>query len=1162
MTVGTLLRRSLAYHWRSGLALALAVAVGSAVMTGALLVGDSLRGSLRDRVENQLGGVRQALISDHPFTLAAARRFGDHVLPAFVASGAAEFQMRRTDGVSIIGVENVELLARFVGGREAAKASPPAGSALVTRELAARLGVRNGDSVQLRLPRYSAIPRESMLGRKSAEKAIRLLEVRVQILPAGHPLDAFSLTPSAVAPASVYLPLADASDPPGTVNTLLADTADPLDDPGHAAFSLADFQLQVKSPRDRAARLFDRLDANHDGRLDADEMRRRVAAIVREQWQPANDGSVKREAVERYFVGLGYSTLESESMVLRPAAVQAAMAASAELGLRAEPMIIYIADSLSDGSGEISYAVLAAPPPPLAWPLADDEILLADWLESPLRGKPGSQITLRYFSPEVTSGQVDGEATFRLKGRVALTGTAADPFIVPDVPGVTDELTLREWDPPFPYDARRVQPRDESYWERFRTTPKAYLSAAAARKLFASRFGVATIVKLFPRSAATSEEDTRAWESGLRAKLSPGDFGMSFTDLKSRADTAGQGATDFGGLFLGFSFYLVAAAVLLIVLSVRLAVERRGNEAGLLLALGFPSTTIRRVWLVEGILTSSVGAAFGLLISVVYAATLLRMLAILWPEEGLASLLRMHVTPTSLGIGFATSLLLSALAIGWALRGLKKVAAASLLRGETELAETQVGPPRRPWSAVGLLLLAAGMLLGGMLVEDVGGRAGLFFGGGGALLASLLLLFRYRLRQAQAASHEPPTTVAQLGRRNIARQPARSVLTVAILSAAAFLLIAVESFRRSPEGDFYQREGGSGGFRFVVECSLPVFQDLNDAKTGRQEMLDALETHFQREGGDKESRMREATSILAATTFVPMRVRAGDDAGCRNLLRPTQPRIVGAPRRLIERGGFRFDAPRTADPWPLLERRDDDAVPVFAEANTVKWILKKSLGDTITVANASGEPAKVRIVGLFHESIFSGELVMAEKRFLELFPETPGYSLILVDVPAERADELRQLLELGLARYGVMVRPARDRLTAYLAVENAYLSTFQLLGAFGFMLGVCGLAVVMVRATWERRAELALLGAVGFARADIRRLVLAENWRLFATGLGIGAIAAVASVVPQVVQTGVRIQVLRLAAYFAGVAAVGLLAGLWALRSVAARPVIEALRRE
>src|SRR5947209_5647292 len=49
MTLLRLCLRNLLYHWRGNLAVFLGVVVGCAVLTGALFVGDSLRGSLRER---------------------------------------------------------------------------------------------------------------------------------------------------------------------------------------------------------------------------------------------------------------------------------------------------------------------------------------------------------------------------------------------------------------------------------------------------------------------------------------------------------------------------------------------------------------------------------------------------------------------------------------------------------------------------------------------------------------------------------------------------------------------------------------------------------------------------------------------------------------------------------------------------------------------------------------------------------------------------------------------------------------------------------------------------------------------------------------------------------------------------------------------------------
>ena len=57
MTLAALVLRNLLYHLRGNIAVFVGVALGSAVLTGALLVGDSLRGSLRELTLDQLGWI-------------------------------------------------------------------------------------------------------------------------------------------------------------------------------------------------------------------------------------------------------------------------------------------------------------------------------------------------------------------------------------------------------------------------------------------------------------------------------------------------------------------------------------------------------------------------------------------------------------------------------------------------------------------------------------------------------------------------------------------------------------------------------------------------------------------------------------------------------------------------------------------------------------------------------------------------------------------------------------------------------------------------------------------------------------------------------------------------------------------------------------------------
>jgi ABC-type antimicrobial peptide transport system permease subunit len=132
---------------------------------------------------------------------------------------------------------------------------------------------------------------------------------------------------------------------------------------------------------------------------------------------------------------------------------------------------------------------------------------------------------------------------------------------------------------------------------------------------------------------------------------------------------------------------------------------------------------------------------------------------------------------------------------------------------------------------------------------------------------------------------------------------------------------------------------------------------------------------------------------------------------------------------------------------------------------------------------------------------------------------------------------------------------------AYQAVIGAYLTTFQLLGGLGLLLGVFGLAAVMLRAVWERAGELALLRAVGYRTATLQRLILVENVVLLAVGIGVGLIAAVISVIPNLVLGG-QIGSVRLAVMLVAVAVVGVVVAVFTTRGVARTPLVPALRKE
>jgi ABC-type antimicrobial peptide transport system permease subunit len=146
----------------------------------------------------------------------------------------------------------------------------------------------------------------------------------------------------------------------------------------------------------------------------------------------------------------------------------------------------------------------------------------------------------------------------------------------------------------------------------------------------------------------------------------------------------------------------------------------------------------------------------------------------------------------------------------------------------------------------------------------------------------------------------------------------------------------------------------------------------------------------------------------------------------------------------------------------------------------------------------------------------------------------------LIETSAADEEAVRQALLGNLGDYSVTVDRTADRLASYAQVKNTYLSTFQTLGSLGLMLGTIGLAVVLLRNLVERRAELALLSALGWSSAGRVAVVLWENSMLLLVGLGVGAGCALVAISPSLIGGGRGVNLGARAATLGGVLVIGL----------------------
>ncbi len=1076
MRTSKLLLRNLTYYWRTNVAVAIGVGIAVSVLAGAALVGESVRSSLRGLFLDRLGATDSVIAGSAFFREALADSFPD-ACPLIAMEGLVIGDHGRASHVAVYGVND-----RFWKFHARAGKAPESREILLSPALAREIGAAANDSIVVRVQKPSAIPAEWLHGRKDdAGRALRFT-VR-QILPTEE-LGEFSLRPQQGAVRAVFVPLRRLQrelELTGKANTIL------LSKPGAAPIMQSSFKLADLGVKLRV------LEAQH--------------AI----------------------------SMESDGALIGDSLAAAAQSAASALQMTATPIFTYLANTIRLNDHEIPYSLVAAVSPSIKDPAAglpaldDHSIALNDWAARDLGAKVGDTIALDYYVWKEEGRLVTESATFQLSAIVPLAGAADDRDLAPEYPGMTDTESLHDWDPPFPVDLRRVRPRDEDYWKQHRATPKAFISLAAGQRLWGSRFGKITSIRLTP---PLRDE----FEKRLRATIDPLQAGLILLPVRAQGLAAAEGSTDFGEYFTYFSFFLVISALVLTGLFFRLGIEQRLREIGALRSLGFSARKIGWLFLLEGVLLAVVGSVIGVAGAAGYGALALLGLRTFWVDAVGTKLLALHLSAESLLFGALAGVATAVVSIALSARRLRNLSPLRLLSGGA-LAPDVPRHARRRYVAIAAAsaLAAIALLIAAALkrIDQTGG----FFGAGALLLAAALL---YEWTWLSTGGGALPRDLPRLGFRNAGSRPGRAILCIALIGLATFLVVAIDAFRQPAQSFSGDRKAGDGGYPLLAESILPVYYDLNSPS------------------GQDSLNLTALGKLAQITRF---RMRPGDDVSCLNLYQPRNPRILAPTPDFLRSGRFSFASSMDAgagNPWLLLEADPKDgAIPAIVDANALEYTLHLKLGDVFSTG-----PLKMRIVGALDDSVFQSEFLISEQNFEKAFPGQQGYQFFLIDTASANTGKVTQILDQSLADYGFDAAPTSDRLASFHRVENTYLSTFQMLGSLGLILGTAGLAAVMLRNILERRRELALLQAVGYKPSDLAVMVLSESLFLLVSGLAIGTVCALLAIAPAFSSRGGRFSLLSLGLLLAGVLLSGLLSSLVAMRAVTRAPLLSALRAE
>ncbi|MBA2305246.1 MAG: ABC transporter permease [Acidobacteria bacterium] len=1134
--------RSGGYYWRTNIAVLLGVSAAVAVLGGALLVGDSVRGSLRDIALGRLGKADQALSSAQFFRSALAadiRADGLSTAPLIVATAFVTHEPsgRRAGNVVVYGVD--ERFWTFHG------VQPPGGLA-ISPALAAELGVdgdvRDEDGSQgtrpvtndvllVRLQRPSEIPIESLFGRK--EEIGRTLRLTLsEVLPRER-LGEFALRPQQTELRALFAPLQRVQRDLGVedrVNTVLM--AGVQDEPAaraaRAALALEDLGLKLRPSEDRTQVIVDAAGGILSGPLE----------------QSIRDAGAK----------LGSSSLP----------VFTYLANTMRVGDREVPYSLITATDLTHVSPSSSDVARGTPPvaprtsnvAPGTSDVARDPIVLNDWTARELKAKPGDPLEIEYYLWDANAGLTTHTSAFTVGSIVPIAGFAADRQLAPEYPGITGAESLADWDPPFPLDLARVRLVDEKYWDDHRATPKAFISYEKGRELWQTRYGGATSLRFVIPAGTDADVFAAKLRGELQSAIRPEALGVSTQPVRRLATEASVGATDFGQYFTYFSFFIVVSALLLAILFFRLGVEQRLRQIGILRAAGFTVASVRRLLMIEAVTLASIGGLIGIVGALAYGQLIMHGLRTWWIGAVGTTQLTLHVTPSSLAGGALGGIVAAIICVFLSLRAVAKLSPRALLAAQV-IGHEPAGDLKlaRRNRIIGVLagVLALAALAAGFLSDAA--QAGAFFGGGAAALISAMFLLSswLRSRPSTVIAGRGTGAVLRLGFRSAAFRPSRSVLSAALIASAAFIIVSVDAFRKSGGEVAASRSSGTGGFALIATSELPLVHNPNEA-AGREALI-------------------VSAPELRQTKFTRFRVRPGDDASCLNLYRPTAPTIVAPERGFIEEGRFEFSSSlaeteaERANPWRLLQRpvTVGGPIPVIADATSLQYVLHAKVGGIFSMDIGADRALELQFVGAIKDSVLQGELLMSEENFVRLFPSQQGYRYFLIDAPvttAAAAGQLAGVLEKELTTFGFDAVTAAERLEAFHRVENTYLSTFQSLGGLGLLLGTIGLAAVMFRNVLERRRELAVLRAVGYDRRRVSQMILAEAVLLLGAGLGAGILSALIAVVPAWTSGSGRGPGMMLVLLLAGVVLAGVLSSVVATRAALGGRMLDALRSE
>jgi len=1051
--------KSFIHYFKANLLVALGVAISAMVLTGSLIIGDSVRYSLQQATFYRLGETTHLVsVKERYFRQEMAAEIETdnsdiNATPVLLLEGiaVADGGELRANKVQIVGVSSdFEEISNTLIYSELQN-----NEIAISQNLAERLQKAEGDNILVRIKKASLIPMNAPF--VSAEETSVSLRATIKKVVSKEELGRFSLKNSQTAPYNIFVSIDRLNrlmEFEGKANQLLISTDMETE-------QVAQSVKNCLTPEDAGLSL-KTIETTNEVEVSTDRvfLEEKVSATLMKL--------PDAEMILTYFVNeiekLEVGSRKSEENARSTKNQSPSISISSH---QSQSIPYSFVSSLNSSS------------------LADNEIILNKWAADDLNVKSGDKIALKYFKIGPLRKLENQESGFEVKDIIPMTSELADPTRVPNLPGLSDAGHCREWEAGVPIDLDAIRDKDEKYWDDYKGTPKAYISTSKAVGIWSNRFGNYTAVR-FPANSFDSEK----YKQIFAKEISPADLGMAIEPIREQGVSAAQNGTDFSGLFIGLSFFILVASIILTALLFILNLENRSNQVGLLAALGFQEKQVRSFYLLEGFVVSLLGGLIGLVISVFYTQLVFKVLNSLWFDIVRTNVLEIKILPVTLVLGLAISLIVSVLAIFISVKQFQNRKTVELQK-QVETKSSRRKKLIYDFILILSLVLAVVIFILQLIAEQL--NPSMFFLSGGLMLIGLLLLFRKLLIRLEVRKTSV-IGMRKLAQINLTRNKSRSLTVVILFALGTFLVVSTGSNKLDLFANAQEKTSGTGGFLYFSETTMPVLFNIND----------------------KDKRAEEG--IYEDFDVVQLRKLEGDDASCLNLNRIAQPAVLGVDPELLK-GRFSFAARLNeigeSEPWQILDDTfDDGTIPAIADQTVIQWGLGKKVGDILLYQNEMGDTLRLKLIAGTTPSIFQGFVIISNKYFLKNYPSSSGSNVFLVDGNPQNETAIGEELQFVFRDYGWEMESSAKRLVEFYSITNTYLSIFLALGTLGLLLGTIGLAVILARTILERRREISVMQAIGFQSISIFKILVREYFILLVVGVFIGFVTAVVATLP------------------------------------------------